>query len=77
MLKEVKVTTSSAASYISSMDVANTSVITQRELFKAACGNLSESFETNRSVDVSYNDAVTCSKQIQLLGLAGIYTQVM
>jgi outer membrane receptor for ferrienterochelin and colicin len=51
-------------------------VITQKELFKAACCNLSESFETNPSVDVSFNDAVTGSKQIQLLGLAGIYTQL-
>jgi hypothetical protein len=46
------------------------------ELLKAACCNLSESFETNPSVDVSYNDAVTGSKQIQLLGLSGNYTQL-
>ncbi len=76
VLKEVKVLTTGASTYISSGDVVNTSVITQRELFKAACCNLSESFETNPSVDVSYNDAVTGSKQIQLLGLAGIYTQL-
>lgn len=75
-LKEVKVTAAKASTYISSVDVARTSVITQKELFKAACCNLSESFETNPSVDVSYNDAVTGSKQIQLLGLAGIYTQL-
>src|SRR5678816_2734910 len=53
-----------------------TAIITKKELLKAACCNLSESFETNPSVDVSYNDAVTGSKQIQLLGLAGNYTQV-
>ncbi|MEY3873607.1 MAG: hypothetical protein RL363_328, partial [Bacteroidota bacterium] len=46
------------------------------ELLKAACCNLSESFETNPSVDVSYNDAVTGSKQIQLLGISGNYTQL-
>jgi hypothetical protein len=50
--------------------------MTDKELFKAACCNLSESFETNPSVDVSYNDAVTGSKQIQLLGLSGNYTQL-
>src|SRR5205085_9296236 len=49
---------------------------TSRELLKAACCNLSESFETNPSVDVWYNDAVTGSKQIQLLGLSGVYTQL-
>jgi outer membrane receptor for ferrienterochelin and colicin len=75
-LKEVKVTSSGASTYINSKDIMRTSVITQNELFKAACCNLSESFETNPSVDVSYNDAVTGSKQIQLLGLAGIYTQL-
>ncbi len=40
------------------------------ELLKAACCNLSESFETTPSVDVSYTDAITGQKQIQLLGLA-------
>jgi hypothetical protein len=75
-LKEVKVTTAGASTYINSLDVVRTSIITQKELFKAACCNLSESFETNPSVDVSFNDAVTGSKQIQLLGLAGIYTQL-
>jgi outer membrane receptor for ferrienterochelin and colicin len=50
--------------------------MSERELYKAACCNLSESFETNPSVDVSYNDAVTGSKQIQLLGLSGNYTQL-
>jgi len=75
-LKEVKVTASKASTYINSLDVFRTQNITQKELFKAACCNLSESFETNPSVDVSYNDAVTGSKQIQLLGLAGVYTQL-
>ncbi len=75
-LHEVKVTSSRASTYISSSDPFRTTTITQKELFKAACCNLSESFETNPSVDVSYSDAVTGSKQIQLLGLAGIYTQL-
>jgi outer membrane receptor for ferrienterochelin and colicin len=50
-------------------------VMTIKTLGKAACCNLSESFETNASVSVSYADAVTGSKQIQLLGLAGNYVQ--
>ena len=75
-LKDVKVTSTLRSTYISSADIYRTQNITQKELFKAACCNLSESFETNPSVDVSYNDAVTGSKQIQLLGLAGIYTQL-
>lgn len=52
-------------------------VITGAELCKAACCNLGESFTTNASVDVSYADAVTGAKQIQLLGLTGKYVQMM
>ena len=50
--------------------------ISEKELLKAACCNLSESFETNPSVDVSFTDAVTGTRQIQMLGLAGPYTQI-
>lgn len=48
----------------------------ENELKKAACCNLSESFETNASVDVSITDAVSGAKQIQMMGLSGIYTQI-
>jgi outer membrane receptor protein involved in Fe transport len=51
--------------------------ITAAELCKAACCNLSESFVTNASVDVNYADAATGAKQIQLLGLAGSYVQIL
>ena len=50
--------------------------ISRTELKKAACCNLSESFETNPSIDVSFTDAVTGTKQIQLFGLAGKYAQI-
>ncbi|HET9053937.1 MAG TPA: TonB-dependent receptor, partial [Cyclobacteriaceae bacterium] len=55
----------------------NTSVMTEKELFKAACCNLSESFETNPSVDVAFTDAITGTRQIQMLGLAGSNTLVV
>lgn len=51
--------------------------ISRDELFKAACCNLGESFVTNPSVDVSYNDAATGARQIKLLGLSGIYVQML
>lgn len=50
-------------------------ILTMKTLAKAACCNLSESFETNASVSVNFSDAVTGAKQIQLLGLAGSYVQ--
>ena len=58
-------------------DVAtlHTEILTMKTLAKAACCNLSESFETNASVSVSFADAVTGAKQIQLLGLSGTYVQ--
>ncbi len=52
-------------------------LITTKDLRKAACCNLSESFETNATVDVSISDAVTGTKQLRMLGLDGIYAQIM
>lgn len=75
-LKEVTVLSRQRSTYLSALNPIRTQIMTDKELFKAACCNLSESFETNPSVDVSYNDAVTGSKQIQLLGLSGNYTQL-
>lgn len=48
--------------------------IDSKELLKAACCNLSESFETNATVDVNYSNAVTGTKQIKMLGLDQKYT---
>ena len=47
--------------------------ISEDELLKAACCNLSESFETNPSIDVNHNDAITGTKQISMLGLKSPY----
>ena len=57
--------------------VMNEDVISAAELCRAACCNLGESFVTNPSVDVSYSDAATGAKQIKLLGLSGIYVQML
>lgn len=75
-LKEVKIEYRRKSTTISSIDPLKVQQIGQKELFKAACCNLSESFETNPSVDVAFTDAVSGAKQIQLLGLAGPYTQI-
>jgi outer membrane receptor for ferrienterochelin and colicins len=76
-LKEVVVTGTSLSKFIDQLDAKNTEVITSKELLKAACCNLSESFTTNASVDVQFQDALTGAKQIQLLGLSGLYTQML
>ena len=51
--------------------------ISSIDLKKAACCNLGESFESNATVDVTYKDAVSGSKEIQVLGLSGAYTQLL
>jgi len=57
-------------SYIQS---ENIQYVSSDELLKAACCNLSESFETNPSIDVNFSDAVTGTKQIKMLGLSSPY----
>ena len=47
-----------------------------KELKRAACCDLSESFETNATVDVSYADAVSGTKAIKMLGLDGKYALI-
>jgi outer membrane receptor for ferrienterochelin and colicin len=76
-LKEVVVTGTSLSKYFDELNARPIEIITSKELLKAACCNLAESFTTNASVDIQFQDAVTGAKQIQLLGLAGIYTNIM
>jgi len=73
----VEISEERASTYIRRAEAISTTVITEAELFKAACCNLSESFETNPSVEVSYTDAASGVKQIQLLGLSGTYVQML
>ncbi len=75
-LKEVSIEGRQQSTIINTIDPILTEHIGAKELLKAACCNLSESFETNASVDVSYSDAVTGAKEIQMLGLSGTYTQI-
>ena len=75
-MEVVEITYRKKTTEISFINVINAESITREELNKAACCNLSESFETNPSVDVSYSNAITGTKQIQMLGLAGPYVQI-
>ncbi len=75
-IKDVVIRQKKFATEISLISVQKTERISSKELLKAACCNLSESFETTPSVDVAFTDAVTGYKQIQLLGLAGPYTLI-
>ncbi|MGF7229882.1 TonB-dependent receptor [Arachidicoccus sp.] len=73
-LKDVYVKSKPNSTSISLMGAMKMEKIGQGELLRAACCNLSESFETTPSVDVGYTDAVSGYKQIEMLGLSGTNT---
>lgn len=74
--EEVVIKARRANSNILRLDPRNVEQLTQGELRKAACCSLSESFETNATVDVSLSDGVSGSKRIQMMGLEGRYIQL-
>ena len=72
-LDEVVVSARKKTSSVSYFKAENTLFVSSEELLKAACCNLSESFETNPSIDVNFADAVSGTKQIKMLGLTSPY----
>ncbi|WP_250434781.1 TonB-dependent receptor [Hanstruepera flava] len=72
-LDEVVVTTRKQATAKSYLQAQNVIMVSSDELLKAACCNLSESFETNPSIDVNFADALTGTRQIKMLGLTSPY----
>jgi outer membrane receptor for ferrienterochelin and colicin len=76
ILGEVVVGYHKRTTEVSFLDPLQVQNISKEELFKAACCNLSESFETNATIDVSFTDAVTGAKEIQMLGLSGKYSLI-
>lgn len=76
-LQEVTVRGKGFGNQVSTLDPRNVESISSTELRKAPCCNLSESFQTNGAIDVTYPNALTGVKEIQLLGLRGIYSQFL
>lgn len=75
-LEEVQVKATQKGLKKSLKGTANTTLVTSKELLKAACCNLAESFETNPSIDVNFSDALTGTKQIKMLGLTSPYIMI-
>ena len=75
-LSEVTISAQKAGR-VKASGVGNADLIGSKELLRAACCNLGESFTTNPSVDVNYTDAATGAQQIRLLGLSGTYVQML
>ncbi|MFZ4784100.1 MAG: TonB-dependent receptor [Flavobacteriales bacterium] len=76
-LDAVEIEQETGATKINLRDAQLSQTMTEKELCKAACCNLSESFETNASIDASFTDAITGTRQIKMLGLDGKYTQIL
>ncbi|MDR0303849.1 MAG: TonB-dependent receptor [Chitinispirillales bacterium] len=77
LLGEAVVSSRRRGNFQSRITPIQTEVITAAGLQKMACCNLAESFENSASVTVGFTDAVSGAKQIQMLGLSGIYTQML
>ena len=77
LLNEAEVVERSTGQRMEMLNPLFTQTLDRNELTKAACCNLSESFETNASVDAAYTDAVTGTRQIRMLGLDGKYVETL
>ncbi|MFN8338356.1 MAG: TonB-dependent receptor [Saprospiraceae bacterium] len=76
LLDAVEITHRRRSTEISYLETVKVHQITSKELLKAACCNLAESFDTTPAVDASSTDAVTGTRKIEMLGLAGPYVQI-
>ena len=75
-LGTVEIVERRATTQLDSRSILAQESIGARELKRAACCDLSESFETNATVDISFSDAVSGTKTIRMLGLDGKYAQL-
>ncbi|MBV6479988.1 MAG: Vitamin B12 transporter BtuB [Ignavibacteria bacterium] len=73
---EIIVEDKRASTYIGD-ELIKTEVITAQELVKDACCDLSGCFGRNSSVEVAVTDILTDSKELKILGLEGVYTQIL
>lgn len=77
LLDAAEVVERSSGQRVEMLNPLITQTLDRKEFTKAACCNLSESFETNASVDAAYTDAVTGTRQIRMLGLDGKYVETL
>lgn len=62
---------------ISNLNPIKTEQINRTELGKAACCDLAGCFETQSSVQPQTTNIITNSKELRILGLSGVYNQVL
>ncbi|MFA6807052.1 MAG: carboxypeptidase-like regulatory domain-containing protein, partial [Bacteroidales bacterium] len=76
-LNVVNVVEKRTGTTLNTEDASFSQYVSAEGIKRLACCSLAESFENNAAVDVGFTDAVTGAKQIQMLGLAGIYSQIL
>jgi outer membrane receptor for ferrienterochelin and colicins len=76
MTERVEVSASAPDTYVAPIP-QRTEVITAAELEKAACCDLAGCFGTTSSVQPDATDVITDTRQLTMLGLGGVYTQVL
>lgn len=74
-LEGVTISGNKSSHSFSLLNPQNIETLSSQEFRKAACCSLAESFQTSNTVDLAYSNAVVGNREIQFLGLRGIYTQ--
>lgn len=76
-LKEVVIKDAVSGAYISVLQPVKTEIINRAELRKAACCDLAGCFETQSTVQPTTTNILTNAKELRILGLSGVYNQVL
>lgn len=76
-LNEVTISGERPDVFIPSTVPIKTEIITQKELTKGACCDLAGCFNTSASVQPTVTNIVTNAQELRVLGLSGIYNQVL
>jgi outer membrane receptor for ferrienterochelin and colicin len=76
-LSTVVVKESEPGRFISTTSAIKTEVLTELELRKSACCDLAGCFNTQASVQPTTTNVVTNTKELRILGLSGVYNQVL
>ncbi len=76
-LQEVTVRDEVTGAFISVLQPIKTEIINRAELRKAACCDLAGCFETQSTVQPTTTNILTNAKELRILGLSGVYNQVL
>ncbi|MBK6566597.1 MAG: TonB-dependent receptor [Saprospiraceae bacterium] len=75
-LSEVTIAAKGSATRFAN-DIAKVEVLGVREIQRAACCSLAGCFSTNSNVEANVTNVVTDAKELRILGLSGVYNQVL